>query len=93
MTEKIETQIAVWASGPTVKDERRLFLVLDVGTGRLSARIAVDEYDQATGRVVSTTEDVSLASVLEMDDPGLFSEKLRQRLDTLMTGDAREAAA
>ncbi|MFW5678496.1 MAG: hypothetical protein ACOCXK_02475 [Rhodosalinus sp.] len=93
MTEKIETQIAVWTSGPTVKDERRLFLVLDVGTGSLSARIEVDEYDQATDRVVSTTEDVSLASVLEMDDPSLFSEKLRRRLDILMTGDAREAAA
>jgi hypothetical protein len=93
MEEKTETQIAVWTSGPMATDEKRLFLVLDVATGVLSARIEVDETDQVTGRVVSSAENISLASALEMDDPSLFSTKLRQRLDTLMTGDAHEAVA
>jgi hypothetical protein len=53
----------------------------------------VDETDQVTGRVVSSAENISLASALELDDPSLFSTKLRQRLNTLMTGDARDAVA
>lgn len=91
--ENTETQIAVWASGPTIKDEKRLFLILDLATGTLSARIEVDEYDPATDQVVSTSENVSLASVLEMDDPKLFSAELRKRLDLLLGDVTRDAAA
>lgn len=64
MEEKTDTQIAVWTSGPMATDEKRLFLVLDVATGVLSARIEVDETDQVTGRVVSSAENISLASAL-----------------------------
>ncbi|WP_430404108.1 hypothetical protein [Hyphomonas sp.] len=87
MKEMIESQTAVWASGPTDKDEKRLLLVLDLATGVLSARTEADERDRTTGRIMSTMENVSLSCVLELDDPRLFATKLRHRLDVLMSDD------
>lgn len=75
-----ETQIAVWTSGPTQNDGDRLFLVLDVATGTLSTRIEKDRFDQTSGRVTSTSEDMDLATALELSEPKLFVEELESRL-------------
>lgn len=79
-----ETQIAVWASGPTQIYGDRLFLVLDVATGTLSTRIGRDRFDQTSGRVISTSEDMDLATSLELSEPKLFVEELEARLCTLL---------
>ncbi|MEM8797930.1 MAG: hypothetical protein AAGE61_20365 [Pseudomonadota bacterium] len=83
---KTENQIAVWANGPTEKDEDRMFLILDKTSGTISARIEKDRVDPASGRLTSSTEDMDLASALALSEPKLFAAKLQERLDLLMQG-------
>lgn len=85
VTHKIESQIAVWAPGPTTNDEDRLFLVLDIATGVLSARVEKDRFDQTSGTIQSSAEEIDLTDALKFDEPSLFARKLREKLDQLMT--------
>lgn len=87
MQHRTDTQIAVWTAGPSDRDEDRLFLVLDVAAGELSARIERDRIDPATGRVTSVSEDMTLASALAIENPRLFAAAIEKKLILLMAAE------
>lgn len=82
--EKITVQIALWSPGPSDRDEDRLFLTIDPGDGKLMARLERDRLDTATGRLISTAEEVPPAAILEMQEPSLFATKMLERLMRLL---------
>ncbi|MEL6694000.1 MAG: hypothetical protein AAFQ12_13355 [Pseudomonadota bacterium] len=82
--EKKTVQIAVWSPGPSDRDEDRLFLTIDPGDGTLMARLKRDRLDTATGRLISTAEEVPPAAILETQVPRLFAQKMLERLTRLL---------
>jgi hypothetical protein len=82
--QKTTVQIAVWSPGPSDRDEDRLFLTIDPGDGTLMARIERDRLDTATGRLISTAEEVPPEAILEMQEPSLFAQKMLDRLLRLL---------